>query len=218
MKKLIAMIASLAIGSSVFAIELGAVGGLSFNNMKVESSSKTTQFSNVIGGKFGAAVEIPLLDVLSVQPEVLFHLNNGGYTDNSFTILGVTTKQKVTVTFNTIEFPVLAKANLKIGSGKLSALVGPTFNILIGEETSKIETTTGNTTENDTTNNSYDDLDWNTFVVGLEIGAEYSFKAGPGSLAIGCMVDFDLGDIAKSDDYKRTRFAITPQLTYFFGL
>ena len=164
-------------------------------------------------------MDIPLTKLLSLQPEAIFHLNNGGSSSSSISAFGLTASGKTTYSFNSIEFPVLAKANLSIGSGTLSALVGPTFNLFIGDITTTTTTKSNfsNSTSEDKTTTSYEDANWNTFVVGLEAGAEFAFKAGPGKLAIGCVVDFDFGDIAKSDNVTLTRFAITPQVTYYFG-
>lgn len=225
MKKLISIIAALAIGASAFAIDLGVIGGFSFNSLTGTTTSgnttTTTKYDMAYGGKVGAAIDIPVAKILSVQPEILFHFNNGGSSSSEISAFGLKASGTTVYSFNSIEFPVLAKANLNIGSGTLSALVGPTFNILIGEITTTVTSKNNiinNTSKTESKNTSFDDANWNTFVVGLEAGAEYSFKAGPGKLAIGCVVDFDFGDIAKSDNVTLTRFAITPQLTYYFGL
>lgn len=223
MKKIIGIVAALAIGASAFAIDLGVVGGVSFNSMTGTvtngNSSSTAKYDNVIGARFGAVLDLPLTKLLSIQPEAIFHLNNGGSSSSSISAFGLTASGKTTYSFNSIEFPVLVKANLGIGSGTLSALVGPTFNILIGDiktTTTSTNNVTNSTSETKSTT-TYNDANWNTFVVGLEAGAEFAFRAGPGKLAIGCVVDFDFGDIAKSDNVTLTRFAITPQATYYFG-
>ncbi|MCR4734350.1 MAG: PorT family protein [Treponema sp.] len=222
MKKLIGIVAALVIGSSAFAIDLGLVGGLSINSMTGTSTSgdttTTLEYDSIIGGKIGAAVEIPVVKVLSIQPEVLFHFNNGGSNTSSFTILGTTTTTTTKYSFNSIEFPILAKTGLSIGPGKLSVLVGPSFTFLIGNINYESQTTSGNSTSKSTDTLSFGDADWNTFVFGLDAGLEYAFKLGKGKLGIGCMFDIDLTDIAKSDDATLKCFAITPQVTYMFGL
>lgn len=224
MKKLIATAAALILGASAFAIDLGIVGGLSFNSMtgtvKSGDSTSKTEYDNIIGGKIGAVIDIPAMKVLSIQPEVIFHFNNGGSSSASLNLFGLTAAGKTKYSFNSIEFPILVKGSLSIGKGKLSGLIGPTFNLLIGDITTTVTTTNNitNKTTTDSSSTSYEDADWNNFVVGAEIGLEYQFKAGSGSLAIGCSADLDFGDIAKNEKVTMTRFAVTPQVTYYFGL
>lgn len=225
MKKLIGILAALTICASAFSLDLAVVGGPSINSLNGSISNNGTSYNispdKVIwGGRIGAALEIPLGKLLAIQPEAIFHFNNGGEYTWSYTLLSQTVSNSRQQKFLSFDIPVLVKANLTLGDGTLSALVGPTFNFLFGNISTESTTKTSglsNTTNTTNSELSFEDANWNTFVMGLEVGAEYTLKFGGGRLGVGCVVDFDLGDLDKDDNSSMKRFAITPQVTYYFG-
>lgn len=104
----------------------GVKGGVSFSNIiKTDDSDFKTDY--LTGFNAGVFVNIPIVDRLSFQPEVMFS-QKGYKSDRNGLLLGNGT---LTQTTNWIEVPILAKMNVASG-----------FNIYLGPQISFLTKTT----------------------------------------------------------------------------
>ncbi|MBC7655114.1 MAG: PorT family protein [Oligoflexus sp.] len=103
----------------------GIKGGLNFSNIiKTDNSNFQTDYAT--GFNAGVFVNIPIISVLSFQPELMF--SQKGYKSNRTGFLGDGTFKQTT---NWIEVPILAKISPASG-----------FNIVLGPQISFLTKTT----------------------------------------------------------------------------
>ena len=138
MKKIFFLIICLLIVTSLFALDItfgGAIGFVgTFNNGSdwedgLNEMNGTNSF--LPGFELGAFWDIAINEYFSVQPEInylLIRFGAKGNRDNS----GYYEDLEYSYSMSMLEIPILAKFNLPIGKGKLSLLIGPSFQILLG--------------------------------------------------------------------------------------
>lgn len=121
MKKLFILAFAMFATGVANAQSFGIKGGLSFSNIiKTDNSNFSTDYNT--GFYAGGFVNIPLVDRLSFQPEVLF--SQKGYQSQRTGVLGNGT---LTQTTNWIDIPVLAKIEAVKG---FSIYLGPQVSFL----------------------------------------------------------------------------------------
>ena len=132
MKKLFVAVFALLVVNSVNAQEksskgpsFGLKGGVSFSNIiKTDDSDFETNF--VTGFNAGVFINVPILDKLAFQPELMF--SQKGYMSDRSGILGSGTLTQKT---NWIEIPILAAIE-----------AAPGFNVFLGPQVSFLTKTT----------------------------------------------------------------------------
>lgn len=127
MKKLILVIAIAFFGVSTLSAQeyvvFGAKGGLNFTNM---TSDGFEENNSMTGFHLGVLAEIPVSDMFSLQPEVLYSTQG---TDASSSFNGNNINGEYRLDY--IQVPIIAKFYLL---GGLAVEVGPSFNFLVNEE------------------------------------------------------------------------------------
>lgn len=126
MKKLVLGILSIACFSAISnaQIELAPEAGVNLAKLAM-GQSMGIDWKNKPSLKFGAAVNIPVLKGLYVQPG-LFYAGKGVRFSEEQTISGVTAKAKMRINLDYLEIPVNLMYRYKIGkAGSIFATAGP---------------------------------------------------------------------------------------------
>lgn len=209
MKKLALSLVALMFATSVFAMNfsVGAKGNIgiattiqSYDGEPVEDILPV--FSGSIGGVFG----IQFTEMFALEPEVMFHFGNGYSKEIKFGYETV----KGSLSWTTLEIPVMFKAKFAVGDGHFAVAVGPQFNFLLGDINVK--------TDGDTESYSADWMGYNTFTLGIGAGVEYGLPVGPGDLVFGVRWQMDLTNVSDDSDYQFRNMAVLPSVAYMFKL
>lgn len=145
-------------------LRIGAKGGVNFSNI---AGDFTEKFTNQTGFHIGGTLEIPLIDKLSLQPEILY--STQGAKNNETAVDGPLTETKL----DYLNIPLLGKYYLTEG---LSVMAGPQVGLLLAAEN---EITPSGFMEGPTQPYKEDVKKYfNTVDAGIVLGAEYRFPFG----------------------------------------
>lgn len=189
-----------AFGSaSAFETSLGIKAGVNLANLhgKVLDESKIKA-----GLSVGAALQVKLMDMLAVQPELLFAQK--GFKSTSTGATGTTTSK---ITLNYLEIPVLAQLLAPSPIPFVSPMVyaGPSFSIKLGKPSLKIEgqkVDLGNTFSN--------------FDFGIAFGGAIGIQFGPGKAVADIRYTLGLTNLEKN--FKEKNGALTLGAAYMLPL
>lgn len=215
---------------SVFAVDfsIGIKGDIGCNKViekilhdgeKLNDLDETYKFQ--FAGKVGAIFGIQFTDVFAFEPEVMVHFGNGE-SWNQDEGDGINYKGKRS--FTTIEFPLMLKVKLGMGSGYLAFAAGPTLNFAVGDVTTKGITTGPDYFDEFEETNTFAYHLLKSFTVGISLGAEYGLPLGPGHLIFGARWELDLSNMADNSDVEdgvkivTRRMAIMPSVAYMINL
>lgn len=126
--KTLFFICLLIISDQTFGQKIGAKGGLNLSNMmmKDDDDRGDEDFKMKAGIHLGAIVNIPLMDMVSLEPGI--QISNKGYRTKQGD-----TKFKLNLIY--FEIPVLGKFSYELGDITLVGLAGPVFGVgLSGKE------------------------------------------------------------------------------------
>src|SRR5690554_986053 len=119
------LIAALLLIAGVTQAQIGIKGGANFSN--IDGKIGGTEFETKISYHIGAFWEIPILDGLAFQPEILYSVQ-GANIDSSHTLDNIDLKY--------LNVPMMLK--LYIMSHKLSIEAGPQFGYLTDHNLDKV--------------------------------------------------------------------------------
>ena len=196
---------------SVFAqgISLGPIAGANYSTIKgLSGGAPGFKEKYLFGTQFGAAVNIGVNEMFSVQPEFIF-AQQGGIVESTEKPI------KLTIKNNFINVPVLAKVTFgKAESIKVFAAAGPYGGYWLSSKTKKVEdgavTQDGEVTLNSEANNRFD--------YGFAFGAGLGFPVGPGSLNLDLRYNLGLADLEKAADSEFNNRVASASLSYLINL
>jgi hypothetical protein len=144
---------------------IGFIGGLNIATM-IKRSDPDFSSSPLYGINAGGVLQIPLGNVIALQPEVLY--SQKGYQANgSDGITGYDYRRHL----NCIDIPLLLRINL---AKELGIVAGPQYSYLLS---TKATFTNGSATYMQTVKNDNDNIRKNTFggVIGLDVNVDHNF-------------------------------------------
>lgn len=150
--------------------------GLTISSVAVDGSNPDSKAGLVVG----AGLDIPVADIFSVQPELLFIQKGFEGFDP--------------VHYNYLEIPVLGKVNFGTDQIKAFANIGPSFGFLVGVSSD------GDRIDLDDSDNRLD--------VGLQLGGGVGIPAGPGTVQVELRYGLGLTNIEEDVDSQNRVFAI----------
>ena len=185
--------------ASVAQFSIGPRIAANLANVDGESDGESVDADSRFGFAFGAAVEIGISEMFSIQPEVL-------YSQHGFKFSETLLDETIDFNFNHnyLQIPILAKVKFGGDPVGFHVAVGPHIGFGIGDV--KSEATFMGETEEDTS--SWEDAGFKTLDFGITGGAGVSFAAGPGSLGIDVRYQFGLAnflDEPEGDDFIKNR-------------
>ncbi len=195
---------SLYAAQAQFGIKAG-INLASLSQEPLESNFEDFKDKSIVGFQVGVVAELPIVDIFSIQPELIW-VQKGG--KSTYTLLGNEVERSVT--YNHIQIPVLAKikATTEGESFGLNFFGGPFTSFSLGGNV-KIESPLG-TIEEDIDYSDDDNLerrlDWGlTFGLGANLGA--LFIDVRYDLGINNLLDDDASNNNNSDKdpFLRTR-------------
>lgn len=196
--------------ASVFAqgISIGPVAGVTYSTIKgLAGDSPDLKEKYIIGTQFGAAVNIGISEMFSIQPEFFFAQQGGVVESDGKPI-------KTTIKNNFVNVPVLAKISFGKEDGvKIFAVAGPYggywLSSRVKQEVDGI-IQDGEVTFNSTENNRFD--------YGVAFGAGLGFPVGPGSLNLDLRYNYGLADLEKADNSEFNNRVASASLSYLINL
>ncbi|MGI4887249.1 MAG: porin family protein [Janthinobacterium lividum] len=168
MKKLLlstALLAVTAAAAHAQGVSFGIKAGASLTNI-VGSGTTGFDFKNKFGFHGGLVANLPISDVFSVQPELLYSMK--GYRISGDDGFGATLERKQTL--NYIDVPVLARLH----TGGLFFEAGPQFGYLVAAKYS-VDSNANNPASSYRNRSNYRAVDF-----GYAAGLGYQLPAGPG--------------------------------------
>lgn len=195
---------SLCAAQAQFGIKAG-INLASLSQEPLESNFEDFKDKSIVGFQVGVVAELPIMDIFSIQPELIW-VQKGG--KSTYTLLGNEVERSVI--YNHIQIPVLAKikATTEGESFGLNFFGGPFASFSLGGNV-KIESPLG-TIEEDIDYSDDDNLerrlDWGlTFGLGANLGA--LFIDVRYDLGINNLLDDDASNNNNSDKdpFLRTR-------------
>jgi hypothetical protein len=166
----------LPLAAFAFDVTIGVKGGVAapfYTGADYEdllAGGAQTEFR--LGFSAGGFVTIGIIDLLAIQPEVMYSMMGGNFGDDLATWL-----DKVTF----LEVPVLLKVRLKAGNLSLHPSIGPDFLIKIGEWKAELrDDTTGEVLPIAT----YDMSIMRMPIIGAVAGLGLLFPVGDGVLTV----------------------------------
>ncbi len=208
MKKQVFFCVIFALGISVAQAQFGIKAGINLASLSqepLESNFEDFKDKSILGFQVGIIAELPIVDIFSIQPELIWVQKGGKAT---YTLLGNEVERRVT--YNHIQIPVLAKikATTEGESFGLNFFGGPFASFSLGGKV-EIESPLG-TIEEDIDYSDDDNLerrvDWGlTFGLGANLGA--LFIDVRYDLGINNLLDEDASNNNNSDKdpFLRTR-------------
>lgn len=144
---------------------IGIIGGLNIATI-IKNDDPNFSSSPLYGYNAGGLLQLPLGNVIALQPEVLFS-QKGYHAKGSDGLTGYDYREKV----NYLDIPLLLKINL---SKELGIVGGPQYSYLLS---SKTTFNSGSVTYMQTVKNENDNIRKNTFggVLGLDINLDHNF-------------------------------------------
>lgn len=123
---LAAALCALATPSFAQGISGGVKVGVAFNTVSIDPND-SGDISNRTGFVVGGFIEAPITPKVSIQPEVLWKQGGAKFGGDEFG------DETATLEFNTIDIPILLKANLGSSSSRPFVVVGPVFGFKAGD-------------------------------------------------------------------------------------
>lgn len=122
MTKTFFIICLLVISFQSFGQKIGVKGGLNLSNVVSKDDDDTYSDDNKIkpGIHLGAIVNIPLMDMISLEPGLFISTKGYRYKDDDY-------KEKLNLVY--LEIPVLGKFSYDLGDFTLVGLAGPVFGV-----------------------------------------------------------------------------------------
>ena len=203
MKKILALFVSAAVvvsSAAAFDFSIGGHGSLGYGLGKSWADGMETATSGAYSESFdknwsfdiGAVAELPVNDLIGLQAEVNFAVNNAGYDYKNGSL-----ESSYKLSYNTVEVPLFVTVNLKMGNrGKSRAkfYAGPQFSWVLGDDF-KAETYDNLTEKTNTSNLEVD----SAFLFGIAAGGDYMKKAGPGYITAGIRYCLDFTPVEYED-------------------
>lgn len=220
MKKIVVFAAMFVAIASLATAEVGlAVGakgvigfstGTTFVN-QIPSGAK--QVPTVNGGgaifvRYELPLALPLDSKLGVQLDVGFNANNGSSIESEIPILG---KYKQTISFNTLDIPLLITYRLPIGSLlDVRVGVGPNFGLVLGKvkATTQLDRTKLATVDDDVASK---------FLIGLMADVGVGINLGPGALLVDVRFLNDFTKFAVGDKDNKFDLLTRRNLSFSVG-
>lgn len=168
--------------------QFGIKGGVNFSNMYTEDVDDNDVLTSFNAGIF---FTLPVGDILSIQPEVLYSRKGAELTYDNVLATG-----KAQFKLNYIEVPVLLKVNI---TDNLNVHAGPYFAYLIDAQVKNDGD--GNTIDFE---DNYDNDDFNKFDVGISGGIGLDFN----SIGIGARYNYGLSQVGKERNFAGTTYTI----------
>lgn len=184
----------------VSAQSFGIRGGVNISKNTNDNAYPESDIKSINGLSAAVYVDIPLVKILSIQPEFNF-IQKGSST--TATVLGVEGIYKTRL--NYVELPILLKARLGSSEGVHAYLaLGPNFGYAISGTTS-VEIAGNKVTnkyEFDNDDNDGDGYKDNRLDATLTVGGGFAIPVGMGSLIIDARYHIDANDAASFRDGK----------------
>ncbi len=180
--KTLALLLFIATSYSLSAqIAIGPKAGI--NLATIGGDDAPDDVKSIVGFQFGAAAEISVNEMISVQPELLY-FQKGAKAEGSEEIYGTTIEYTSTQMLNYFEIPLLLKLKFGAEDGpRFFATVGPSFGFGLGGKW-ETETTVNGETEKDDGDIDFEDDKIKKLDLGASIGAGAEFAAGPGNFFV----------------------------------
>lgn len=210
MKKLLTIIAALAMATSAFSqMTFGAKAGLNIANMKLDTEMGSVSPDSKMGFNLGVYGDYNFTDMFALEAGLTFSNE------------GCKLKDVSKSSINYLDIPINLRVNFNIGSMQLYGLVGPTIGVAlfgkdkaIGEKKDECEAW-GEPTEYDLEFGSGDDCDFTRTNIALTLGAGLKFTEN-----LGARLSYDFGlsniDPAGNSDFKVKNNVFAIALTFDF--
>lgn len=204
MKKLILAIAiaftGFSVGNAQFmeSLQIGVKGGYNYSSLSIADKLDTFKADGLHGFHLGLFVEVPIMDKLSVQPEVVYSTQGDSYSyKNQISVASFTNSLEIEANYklNYLNVPIMFKYYVIDG---LSIDFGPQIGFLSSSNIKgKVTLTSGSQTqEKEYTIDGKDYI--KSIDYGLGLGATYKIEAIEG-LAISARYNLGLSDISKGE-------------------
>lgn len=201
MKKIILAIAiaftGFSVGKAQFmeSLQIGVKGGYNYSSLSIPDMPDAFKSDGLHGFHLGLFVEVPIMDKLSVQPEVVYSTRGDSYNfKNQISLMDGTYLFEIESTnkLNYLNIPIMFKYYVIDG---LSIDLGPQIGFLTSSNIKgKVNVTLGEqTTEKEYTVDAKDY--YKTIDYGLGLGATYKIEAVEG-LAISARYNYGLSNIS----------------------
>ncbi len=187
-----------------FDISLGAKGGLghfTYRGADYKDGLDTWDLDNAlrIGFTGGIFATIGLVDMIAIQPEVLFLMGGDAYSEDAAPWDG---KIKYTDHINYLSIPVLVK--VRFGDGiQGSIFAGPNILLKLGNGKSKMNATDSDLQDiieaMELDEYEYDKEDYESLVIAAVAGAEIGFPVGTGYLVVDARYQLGFTNILNED-------------------
>jgi hypothetical protein len=145
-------------------VKLGVQAGInaaSFKEKLTSGNTTTTEkYKSKIGLTVGIVADISISNSLAFRPGLNF-TQKGGQLKDTQTFLGVTTKNKATVTTSYLELPLNIVYKIAVGGGSVFVGAGPSIGFGLSGK-GKVKSTIGNTTNERSFGIKFDGKDNNT--------------------------------------------------------
>ncbi|KFF12058.1 PorT family protein [Chryseobacterium soli] len=158
--------------SSSNPVTFGVKGGMNVSSLS--NGADLSDSKSKIGFNAGVFANIPLASSFSVQPEVIYN-DLGSKVTREFSAAGNTYKADYSRNLGYIAVPVMFQYN---ALPNLYLEAGPEFGFLVSAKDKFKSSTNGNTNSSQTASLNKDDF--NTFNLGIGIGAGYYFTQNLG--------------------------------------
>ncbi len=205
----ILFVVGLGFTSMAQGISVGPRVGATFAKVKFSSDEGSMEFKNTTGFQVGAVVNYNINEMFSIQPELLLVQKGFKVGDND-------EDGSMSVKYNYLEVPILAKVSFGTEAFRGFATAGPTLGYLTGGK--YIYEFDG---EKETEDIEFEDED-RRFEAGMSIGVGAAYKVGAGELNLDVRYGFGLTSLNDSDadadeaTAKNRVFGVS--LAYIFSL
>lgn len=170
-------------------IRFGIIGGA---NITGAWGDDAENIDTRTGFDVGALIQLPVGEVVSIQPEV-------HYTQKGYETSGVVETE---TSLDYVQVPVLIRAGAPLAEGfDVDFQFGPSFGFLLSCEMETVAAGTTTTSDCDDTSKGFD---W-----GIIAGGSFSWAAGPGDVLFDIRYDLGLTEVSDADpaaDIKNTSF------------
>jgi opacity protein-like surface antigen len=158
--------------SSSNPVTFGVKGGMNVSSLS--NGADLSDSKSKIGFNAGVFANIPIASSFSIQPEVIYN-DLGSKVTREFSAVGNTYKADYSRNLGYIAVPVMFQYN---ALPNLYLEAGPEFGFLVSAKDKFKSSTNGNTSSSQTASLNKDDF--NTFNLGIGIGAGYYFTQNLG--------------------------------------
>ena len=227
MKKLFIIFIYLLFTTFIFATDfsLGIKCNLGWNKFvqktiinEKEEGDVDENYGYRLGNKVGIIFGIQISDIFAFEPELLVHFGNGysiSEEEDGFS-------SYYTLSFTTIELPLMIKTKFPLGPGYFAFATGPNFCYAINKINESLEYKIENTTGDSSNTLTLEDKNMKNLYISFAVGAEYGLPLGPGDLIFGGRWEIDLTNIYDNSNSPENinhitrRISIMPSIAYMF--